>query len=407
MALTDAQIRSFKAGPKRFRKSDGGGLFLEVMPSGGKFFRLACRFDDRQRTYFIGEYPSMRLADARLRAAEHKSKIKEGIDPKPAKHELQSKELTRDRRAPIWRDLAKDYLMLRQRGGAAPRTLQKLHRQIQVTIDHFGNRELTSITAEDVLSVVNPIANKGQVENAHEIRSRFSQVFRYAAARGLIKHDPAAITIDAMVPRRRGEFAGLTDQKQIGQLMRDIQAYREKYFWVGSALLLSAYLFPRNTELRGMRWDEIDWQNKVWEIPSERMKMKREHLIPQLTRALHVLASVKDIDVGSDLVFPAPRDPRRMMSDNTFNKALRAMGYSRDQHVHHGFRTTASTLLNEMGWNSDWIERQLAHVPQNKVRSSYNKAQYLEARTEMMSAYAEKLDELSLTEVNNANTSAE
>ena len=348
MTLTDAQIRSFKREGKRFRKSDSGGLYVEVMPSGGKFFRLACRLEGKQRTYFIGEYPDMRLADARLKAAEYKRSVKKGIDPTAKQKEEKAE---RERIGPLWKEIAKDYLMLRQRSGAAQRTLKKLHRQIHVTIDALGNREITDITAEDVLDVVNPIADAGHVENAHEIRSRFSQIFRYAAARGFVKHDPAAMTIDAMVPRKRGEFAGLTDPKEVGQLMRDIYSYREKHFYVGSALLLSAYLFPRNTELRGMRWSEIHWEEALWEIPGERMKMRRDHIIPLPSQAIQLLEEVKEIDLGAELVFPAPRDPTRMMSDATFGKALRSMGYSSDRHVHHGFRTTASTLLNEMRWD--------------------------------------------------------
>ncbi len=393
MTLTDSQVRSFKPNKQRFKKSDGRGLYIEVMPTGGKYFRLACRLDGKQRTYTIGEYPEMSLADARLKASEYKKSTKLGIDPTAvAKKEKAKREQTK----PLWRDVAKDYLMLRQRSGAAVRTMQKLDRQINVTIKALGSREVTDISAEDVLAVVNPIANAGYVENAHEIRSRFSQVFRYAAARGLIKYDPAAMTIDAMVPRKRGEFAGLTDPKQVGNLLRDIHTYRKNHLWVGSAVLLSAYLFPRNTELRGMRWSEVDWEERLWEIPSNRMKMKRDHIIPLPDQALKILKEVKEIDLGSELVFPAPRNPVKMMSDNTFNKALRAMGYMSSQHVHHGFRTTASTLLNEMGWNADWIERQLAHVQQDKVRASYNKAQYLEGRRKMMKAYAYKLDNLTL-----------
>lgn len=391
MALTDAQIRSLKPEARRYRKSDSSGLYIEVMTSGAKFFRLACRLDGKQRTYFIGEYPDMRLAEARLKAAEYKRSVKERIDPTA---EQKAEEEKRKKIDPLWKDIAQDYLMLRQRSGAAQRTLQKLHRQIQVTIDALGKREVTDITAEDVLDVVNPIANAGHVENAHEIRSRFSQVFRYASARGLIEHDPAAMTIDAMVPRKRGEFAGITDLKEVGQLMKDIHAYRQRHFWVGSALLLSAYLFPRNSEIRGMCWDEIDWKEKLWEIPAERMKMKREHIVPLPMQAIQVLKEVMEIDLSAELVFPAPRNPTRVMSDATFGKALRSMGYSSDRHVHHGFRTTASTLLNEMGWNADWIERQLAHVQNNKVRAAYNKAEYLEGRKEMMASYAEELDRL-------------
>lgn len=396
MALTDAQIQSFKPENRRVRKSDGGGLFVDVMPSGNKVFRLAYRFDGKQRTLVIGEYPNIRLADARLKAAENKLKLREGVDPQVAKTaEQTSPEPTTAARGPLWREVALDYLMLRQRSGAATRTLQKLNRQIDVTISHLGDRVLTEITAEDVLSVVNPIAEAGHVENAHEIRSRFSQVFRYAAARGLIAYDPAAVTIDAMIPRKRGEFAGLVEPKDVGELMVRINAYAEEYLWVGAALQLSAYLFPRNSELRGMRWIEIDWDTSLWDVPGHRMKMKRDHVVPLPRQAVAILTKLREIDVGSPLVFPAPRDPRKMLSDNTFNSALRRIGYDRSQHVHHGFRTTASTLLNEMGWNSDWIERQLAHVQTNKVRATYNKARYLDGRIEMMQAYADHLDNLS------------
>lgn len=296
--------------------------------------------------------------------------------------------------APLWDEIARDYLMLRQRSGAAKRTMAKLDRQVGVTIKKLGQRPIDQITAEDVLDVVNPIAEKGQVENAHEVRSRFSQIFRYAAARGLIDSDPAAFTIGAMVKRRRGEFAGLTEPSAVGALMHAIHEYRRRHTVVGSALLLSAYLFPRNCELRGMRWAEVDWGRAMWEVPGERMKMKRDHLVPLPVQAIGALQELRAINFGSPLVFPSPRDPGRMLSEMTFNAALRRMGYTRAVHVHHGFRTTASTNLNEMGWKADWIERQLAHVLTNKVRSSYNKAEYLDGRTEMMQAYADWLDNL-------------
>lgn len=395
MSLTDAQIKSFKSPGKRLRRSDGGGLFLDVMPSGKKIFRLAYRSVGKQRTAFIGEYPSVRLIDARLKAAEIKTSLREGVDPKEVAQGASKTALAEPEAAkPLWRDVATDYVMLRQRSGAAQRTIVKLMRQVDVTIAKLGDRALDQITSEDVLSVVNPIAEDGRVETAHEIRSRFSQIFRYAAARGLAQHDPAAVTIGAMVKRRRGEFAGLTEPKAVEQLMRDIHEYRKRHWLVGSALLLSAYLFPRNTELRGMRWEEIDWDRSIWEVPGERMKMKRDHLVPLPTQPFTVLEELKSIDLGSPLVFPSPRDPKRMLSEMTFNAALRRMGYGNDTHVHHGFRTTASTNLNEMGWNSDWIERQLAHVPANKVRSSYNKAEYLDGRIKMMNAWANWLESL-------------
>ncbi|NOX40954.1 MAG: tyrosine-type recombinase/integrase [Alphaproteobacteria bacterium] len=393
MPLTDAQIRSLKPGTKRIRRSDGAGLYLDVMPSGRKVFRLAYRYEDKQRTLLFGDYPKTRLADARIMVAQVKSSLRNGIDPQApeSEPEVQSAKIT------LWKTVAHDYLKLRQQNGAAPRTMVKLDRQIGVTINAVGNQSIENITAQNILDVVNPIAEKGQVENAHEIRSRFSQIFRYAVARGVATHDPAAVTIDAMVKRRRGEFSGVTDPKSVGALMRAIQGYQNQNPVVGAALLLSAYLFPRNSELRGMLWDEIDWEHKIWEIPAGRMKMKRNHLIPLPIQAIEVIKGIQEWNFGSPLVFPSPRDRNRMVSDMTFNSALRRLGYTNDIHVHHGFRTTASTNLNEMGWNADWIERQLAHVPANKVRSSYNKAEYLDGRVEMMQAYADWLDKQSTT----------
>ncbi|MEL6599065.1 MAG: integrase arm-type DNA-binding domain-containing protein [Pseudomonadota bacterium] len=392
MALTDKQVRSFKPEVKRVRHSDGHGLVIEVMPSGKKVFRFNYRFGGKQRTIGLGDYPETSLAEARIAVADLKKLLRDGQDPKTVAEKQTVEEVDATSAQPTWKEVAHDYLMLRQRSGAAPRTMQKLIRQVEVTIDAYGDRSVTAISAEDVLAVVNPIAEGGHVENAHEIRSRFSQIFRYAGARGLIEHDPAAMTIGAMVKRQRGEFAGVTKPTEVGKLMRALQFYQSKNVIIGSALLLSAYVFARNSELRGMCWDEIDFDAAVWSIPGDRMKMRRDHLVPLAKQAVSLLKSVRRFDFGSQLVFPSPRDPRRQMSEVTLNHALRRLGYGRDQHVHHGFRTTASTNLNEMGWNSDWIEAQLAHVSTNKVRASYNKAQYLDGRRKMMQVYADWLD---------------
>lgn len=392
MPLPDTQIRALQPSQKRLRSSDGGGLFIEVLPSGKKVFRLAYRIHGGQRTKMIGDYPRTTLADARLRAAAFKIDLQSN-DPDVIKQatKMRSEIAPTGAKEMTWKEVANDYLLLRQQSGPAPKTLSKLNRQIGITVEALGNRPISEITAEDVLGVVNPIAASGRVETAHEIRTRFSQVFRYAGARGLIKHDPSAFTVGAMVARRRGSFAGITAPKDVGKLLVAIDRYRENNPIVGAALLLSAYLFPRNTELRGMRWNEVDWEKARWEIPANRMKMKRDHIVPLSSQAVELLRLLREYDVGSELVLPSPHNPERMVSDMTFNAALRRMGYPSNVHVHHGFRTTASTNLNEMGWNFDWIERQLAHVPANKVRSSYNKAQYIKGRTEMMQAYADWL----------------
>jgi integrase len=391
--LTDAEIRSFKSGEQRFRRSDGGGLFVDVMPSGKKVFRLAYRSGGAQRTVWLGDYPTTRLADARLKAAEIKLALRNGKDPKEKTSvKIDTVVLQAEPSGPLWREIANDYLLLRKRSGAAAKTLAKLSRHIEIAMDALGDRPIKDITAEELLGVVNPIAESGRVETAHGVRSRFSQIFRYAAARGLCTHDPASVIIDAMISRQGGEFAGITEPKAVRKLLQDIYEYRKQHAIVGSALLLSAYLFTRNTELRGMQWAEIDWDAALWEIPATRMKANRDHVVPLPSQVLSILTELKEIDFGSKFVFPSPRDPGRTLSNMAFNSALRRIGYTNDVHVHHGFRTTASTNLNEMGWNSDWIERQLAHVPANKVRASYNKAEYLDGRRKMMQAYADWLD---------------
>lgn len=395
--LTDSQVKALKPRESLFRVSDGGGLYLEVSPAGAKTWRIAYRFEGEQRTQKLGEFPKMKLAEARFEREMIRSSLREGTDPRTARPDKFPARPARPKRqqesAPgTWEDVARRYLRKRRLEGAAFRTMSKLERQVGTTIEALGSRLARDLTAQDVLSVIRPIAESGRVETAHEIRSRFSQVFRFAIAEGSADRDPAAPTIDAIVKRRRGEFAGVTNPREVGDLMRAIRADGKSEPQVRAGLLLSAYLFPRNTELRGMRWDEIDWKRSLWEIPGERMKMGRDHLVPLPTQAITVLQEIKRWTGRDPLVLPAPRDPGRMLSDNTFNKALRRLGYSHDRHVHHGFRTTASTNLNELGWNRDWIERQLAHIEANKVRSSYNKAEYLEGRAEMMQAYADWLD---------------
>jgi integrase len=194
-----------------------------------------------------------------------------------------------------------------------------------------------------------------------------------------------------MVKRRAGSHAGATDPKLVGKLMRALRSYQGEP-QVRVALLLSAYLFPRNTELRGMRWNEVDWEKALWSIPGSRMKMKRDHLVPLPRQAVALLREIRPWSGRSALVIPSPRSLANMVSDMTFNAALRRLGFPKEVHVHHGFRVTASTTLNELGFNKDWVERQLAHVTGNTVRGTYNKAEYLPGRVQMMQAYADWLD---------------
>jgi integrase len=389
MPLTDAQIKALKPQASRIRKSDGGGLYIEVSPNGVRTFRLAYRFVGLQRTLFIGFYPDMRLAEARHAREEAKAALRRGEDPRDS---LERAPAAVTPKGHTWNEIADDYLLMRQRDNAATNTMTKLTYEIDRTRAAFGTRSISEIRPADIIALVRPIEASGRVETAHMVRTRCSQIFRFAIAEGKTDLDPATLIRGAMVKRTRGGHAALTEPEQIGKLMAAIRSYHGEP-QVRAGLLLSAYLFPRSTELRGLRWDEIDWEARRWSVPAGRMKMKLPHLVPLPAQALGVLQDLRAWTGGGPLAIPARHDPQKMLSENAFNKALRALGAGTAIHVHHGFRKTASTNLNEMGWNRDWIERQLAHTEANKVRKAYNMAEYIEGRTEMMQAYADWLDE--------------
>lgn len=394
MPLTDSQIRGLKPEDRPQRYSDTGGLSLLVLPSGKKQFTLRFYQDGKRKTVTLGDYPKMRLTDARTRRDEIKLRASNGeeIAPPPRKPE---KPKVQPPASDTWESQARRYLAFRERQGMHYRTASKLARHIEFTIRGLGTKRIAEITAQDILDLVRPVEDEGKIESAHEIRSRCAQVFDFAEAEGVVNANPARKVVGAMVKRKRGKFPGLTDPRAIGRLMRHLQAFDQCEPQVRTGLLLSAYLFPRNDQLRGMTWDEIDFQTRLWEIPAARMKGSdaQDQLVPLPRQAVDLLEEIRPWTGRSHLVLPSPRDFSRKLSDPTFNMALRRMGYcTRTQHCHHGFRTTASTSLNEMGFNRDWIERQLAHVDQDTVRRGYNKAQYLEGRTRMMQEYADWLD---------------
>jgi integrase len=402
MALTAVQIDSIKPEQKKKKVSDGGGLYVEVLPSGRKTFRLVYRFSGKQKDVRIGRVGHMRLAEARSLREIAKSMLDRGEDPaeviakgrpEPSPSAPEPRE-----RPDAWAEIASQYLGHRKRRGAHWRTLAKLERQIAQTVEFFGDKPVVEVTAADILELVRPIEDSGKVEAAHEVRSRCAQILDYAEAVGFPNTNPARKISGAMMPRRRGSWPGLTEPQDVGKLMRDIRAFQNCEPETRWGLLLSAYLFPRSEQLRGATWSEIDLDAALWEIPGERMKGADavDHLVPLPRQVIALLGEIADYTGGIGYVVPSPRGVNRKLSEAAFNMALRRLGYcTKTQHCHHGFRTTASTSLNEMGFNRDWIERQLSHVEQNKVRSAYNKAQYIEGRTEMMQTYADWLDSVS------------
>ncbi len=257
----------------------------------------------------------------------------------------------------------------------------------------LGDSTINDIQPKDVLRVLRRVEDRGAAEAGHRIRQHCSAVFRYAVASGYADRDPTQDLRGALLPTKPKHYASITDAKKIGELLRAIDAYKGQLV-TRCALTLTALTFVRPGELRKAEWAEFDLENAEWRIPAEKMKMDRPHIVPFSEQALDVLKEIQPLTSDGRFVFPGIRSQQRPMSENTVTAALRGMGYTGDEITAHGFRSMASTRLNEMGWNRDAIERQLAHIEGNAVRAAYNYAEHLEERRRMMQAWADYLDGL-------------
>jgi integrase len=392
--LKEIQIMAAKPAEKRYRLKDAQGLFVEVMPTGRKFFRVEFRLKGRLTKETIGPYPDVKLADARLRVAEIRTELRAGHAPskiRPASFTPLDAEAA-EKVSQRWETVAEEFIEKRIEEGLALTTKRQMKKNIRRTYPELGDLDIAKIKGVDLLPILRRFEEAGKFETVRDIRCRMSQVFRYGVATGRTEHDPAHMIRDALIKRKPGKRPGLTDAKDVGGLLRAIRGYEGEASTRG-ALLLSAHTALRSTELRGAKWAEIDFDARLWTVPKDRMKMRYgRHLVPLSTQALGILEWLRSWNSGK-LVFPAARTPGCWLSPKTANAALRRMGYdTKTQHCQHGFRTTFSTNLNEMGWNRDWIEKQLSHYDRNGIRSAYNAAIYMEGRTEMMQAWSDWLE---------------
>jgi integrase len=257
----------------------------------------------------------------------------------------------------------------------------------------LGGKSIKSITAPDLLAVLRRIEAKGTLETAHRTKQNCGQVFRYAVATGRAERDPTGDLRGALPPASGKRMATITDPKGVGGLLRSIDSYQGGIV-TRSALQFAPLVFVRPGELRHAEWMEIDFETAEWRIPATKMKSGTMHIVPLSRQALAVLREIKPLTDQGKYVFPSPRSGTRPMSNNAVLSALRRMGYTREEMTGHGFRSMASTLLNEQGWNRDAIERQLAHAERNKVRAAYNYAEFMPERKKMMQAWADYLERL-------------
>lgn len=275
-----------------------------------------------------------------------------------------------------------------------PKQSNRIVRQFEKEVfPWFGKRAIAEITAPEILEALRRAENRGAIETAHRLHQTCSQVFRYAIATGRAERDPTVDLRGALPPPRKKHYASLTDINAVTHLLRAINEY-QGLFTTKYALRLAPLLFVRPGELRRAEWSEINFETSEWRIPAEKMKMRVTHIVPLSKQAITLLREIQPLTGHRKYVFPSVRSMERPMSENTVNAALRRLGYTKDEMTGHGFRSMASTLLNEQGWNRDAIERQLAHSERNNIRAAYNYAEYLSERRKMMQHWADYLDGL-------------
>jgi integrase len=390
MPLKDLTVRNAKPASKPRKLSGGGGLHVLVQPSGSKLWRLAYRFGGKQKTLALGVYPIVSLEGARRHRDEAKKLLARSIDPS-----VKRKADRHAGRDGTFRAVADEVIAKQEREGRAEATLSKKRWLLDFALAAFGDRPVADITTRELLALLREIEGRELYETARRLRSTCGMVFRYAIATGRAERDPSMDLRGALTSPTVNHRATIVDPGDIGALLRAIDGF------VGqpttrAALRLAPYVFVRPGELRRAEWKELDLDAAVWSIPANKMKMRRPHRVPLARQTLAILNNLQEITGDGRWLFPSVRTSARPISENTLNAALRRLGYGSEEMCIHGFRSTASTRLNEMGrWSSDAIERQLAHQEANAVRRAYtHAAEFWPERVLMMQAWADYLDEL-------------
>jgi integrase len=392
MPLTDTRVRAIKPSAKPQKIADGGGLYLFVTPNGTKAWRLAYRYNGKQKALSVGIYPLVTLGEARARRDRAKKLLADGTDPS-AQRKLDK--VTARAGENGFRAIAEELLEKHRIEGRAQTTLDKNRWLLEVAFDAFGQRPIGQVTPVELLAALRRFEERGRYESARRLRSTCGMVFKFAVATGRATRDISVDLRGALITPRVKHRAAIIEPSEIGALLRAIDGF-DGHPQTKAALQIAPHVFVRPSELRCAEWSEFDFESRVWAIPAERMKMKRPHRVPLSSQVIRTLGYLRRITGGAKLVFPSTRSLLRPLSENTLNAALRRLGYGPDQVTVHGFRTTASTRLNEMGrWNPDAIERQLAHQEDDDVRRAYmHGADFWTERVAMMQAWSDYLDDL-------------
>ena len=397
MPLTDRAIQNLSPKSKAYKKYDSQGLYIEVKPTGSKLWRFKFSFNGKAKLLALGKYPTVSLKDARQLRDEAKQKLAQGIDPAQAKQLMKKDQVRKQKVAQNTFEKVAEEWWYAQKATWSENYAKANWRRIEANLlPWIGKSPINEIEPTFLLEQIKRMEKRGAHDAAHRVLQLAGSVFRFGIASGKVDRDPAADIKDALIKVPVKNLPAFTEPRDIKKLLRAIDNY-EFSLIVYVALQVSALTFVRPGELRQATWDEFDMESALWKIPAERMKGRKDHLVPLSTQSIYFINDLRPLTeyCKGNFVFPGIRMNGKPMSENTVNMALRTMGISKEQMCAHGFRTMASTRLHESGlWDSRVIEIQLAHVDKNTIRGVYNRALYIDERRKMMQWWADYLDGL-------------
>lgn len=395
MPLTDLKIKNLKPKEKAYKIADFDGLFMLVNPNGSKLFRFKYRFNGKEKLLSFGKYPYISLLQAREMRDDARRMLAIGNDPSEEKKK-QKREL-RIKSKNTFAKIAEGYIDKIGKEGRAEATMKKVSAFIAKANQGLGHRPIAEISSAEILDHLKLFEKRGTYETANRLKTTIGAVFRYAIANGLAENDPTAALKDALIRPKVKSRVAITSKDKLGGLLRSIDGY-DGQTTTTIGLQLLAILAKRPSELRLAEWSEFNLAEKIWIIPEARMKMRQPHTVPLPDRAITLLKGLYEETGWGELLFPSVRSSQRPISENTFNAALRRMGYTREEMTSHGFRATFSSLANESGlWHPDAIERALAHVERNEVRRAYARSAFWGERVKLADWWAGFLEELRTT----------
>jgi len=392
MPLTAITVRNAKPSSKTKKLFDGRGLYLEVSPRGGKWWRYKYRFNGKEKRISLGVYPDVSLSDARERLQDARKLVANGVDPSEARKA--EKAAGTERAANSFEVIAREWFDTKKSGWAKSHSKKVIGRLEKNIFPWLGAKPIAEITAPKLLPVIRQIEKRGVLETAHRSLQHCSQVFRYAVATGRAERDPASDLRGALTPTNTKHFAAVTTPDEVAGLLRQLDGYQGTLV-VQCALRLAPLVFVRPGELRQAKWADVDLEAGQWEFLVN--KTNTDHVVPLSHQAVSILRELQPLTGHGEYVFPSARHPKgdRAMSDNAILAALRKMGIRKDEMSGHGFRAMARTMLDEiLGFRVDYIEHQLAHAVKDPNGRAYNRTAFLPERREMMQEWADYLDKL-------------